>query len=73
VPVNGHQADSRLDQPPGQQAALAKQVFSIAVAELLRFAIELEGLAGGARGDQTKGLLVIAVQIGDHRTSLRRG
>ena len=41
--LNGHVGDARLDQPPGQQAALAQVVAAIAVAQPGRLALDVEG------------------------------
>ncbi len=53
--VQGHldEGHAALDEPAGQQAALAKEVTTIAVAQLLRFAIKVEGFhrLGAHHGD----------------------
>ena len=50
VPVDRHQADPRLDEPAGEQEALAVDVSAVAVAGLGVFAVEPEGAAGLGRG-----------------------
>ena len=47
VVVHGDEGHARLDQPPGQQAALAQARPAVGVADPVRLAAEVEGLPAG--------------------------
>src|SRR5262249_41497412 len=53
-PVDLHQANARLDQPPRQQAALAEGVPAVAVAGAVRLARQVERLLRRGRADQVE-------------------
>ena len=61
VPVDGDQRHARLDQAPGQQAALAEVVPAVAVAHGVRLGGQVEGPPRRRRLQQAEGLLVMAV------------
>ena len=54
VPVDGHQRHARLQQPPGQQAALAEQVPAVGVAHAVRLAVQLERPPHRRRAEQVE-------------------
>ena len=64
VVMHGHEPHARFDQTPSHQARLAKQVTAIAVAQLRRFAADVDRLAGLARGHQRKRPLAKSVEAG---------
>ena len=49
--VDGDEAHARLDQPPGQQQPLAELVAAVAVAQLVRLLVDVEGPVA-SRGDR---------------------
>ena len=61
-PVDLYEARAGLDQPPGQQQALAERVAAIAVAQGRRFLVQVERFLGPAGEDQVEGLLIILVE-----------
>ena len=59
--VDGHEPDARLDQPAGQEQALAVLVPAVSVAEPGVFAVEPEGAADGVGAEQAERLLGVGV------------
>ena len=59
IPVHGDQRHVRLDQPPGQQAALAEVVPAVGVADPRRLGGQVEGAAGRRRLQKAIGALVV--------------
>ena len=64
--VDRHEADARLDQPPGQQRLLAPVVRAVALAHRGRLARQVEHLLRPAAGHDVDGLLLEAIH-GGHR------
>jgi hypothetical protein len=60
-PVDADQRHARLDQPPGQETALAEAGAAVALADAGRLAAEVERLAGGRRRDQVERLPPVRV------------
>src|SRR5215468_6645517 len=56
-----HEMDSALDETAGEQAALAEGVAAVAIAQLLGFLVDGEGLLRRRRGNQGVGFLVEGV------------
>ena len=52
-----------LDQPAGQQAALAERVPAVQVAGRVGLGVEVERVAGPARDDQAEGPVVVLVEV----------
>ena len=57
-----HEPDARLDQPAGQQGALAPLVAAVAVAEAGALLADVERGAGGGAGDHRERLLAEPVE-----------
>ena len=65
------EADSRLDQPPGEQALLTERVATVLLAQLGVFLVELERAAGVVRGDhvECRGVVLIErIELGGLQT-----
>src|SRR5262249_9626829 len=71
VPVQLHERDACLDQPPGEQTTLPELVPAVAVAYRRRLAAEVERRADTVAGDQGKGFRGKAIIAGLHRAALR--
>jgi hypothetical protein len=56
-------ARAGFDEAAGEEAALAKGVAAVAVAEFFAFGGEVEGFAGAAGDDEVEGALVIFVEV----------
>src|SRR5204862_6642627 len=69
-PVDLYQRHARLDQPPGQQAALAELVPAVALADRLGFLLQVERRPGSGRAEQVEGLLGAAVVASRHSLPL---
>ena len=56
-------ARAGLDQPAGQETALAKRIAAVTVAHLFGFLSQVERFAGAAGNDQIQSALVIIVEV----------
>jgi hypothetical protein len=56
-------ARAGFDEAAGEEAALAKGVAAVAVAEFFGFAVEVEGFAGAAGDDEVEAALVVFVEV----------
>ncbi len=61
-PVDLDEARAGLDQPAGQQTALAEGVHAVLLAQLLRLLVQVEGVARPAGDDQAQRLAIVVVE-----------
>src|SRR5215469_15036769 len=63
--LDGNEGYPRLDETPGEQAALAQVVAAVFLAQLVAFLLDVEGLPRFVAGDQLQGVRIEGIETGD--------